>query len=183
VEIRALNILTQEVEAQRYDLVSCRALLMNVPQPEVALAHMAAVRPGGWLYCEEFDLRTLSAVDAAYPGAATFDRTMQRCWDALHATGRVEPALGRRVLALVERLGFVHTGATGEVLLGRGGSHPLGRFWSLTFHVPGMESLVEQGVVTREAFEQMRTLFDDAAFTFVSPTQFRVWGQRPPGRA
>src|SRR4051812_41520092 len=38
VEIRALNILTEEVEGQQYDLVSCRALLMNVPQPEVALA-------------------------------------------------------------------------------------------------------------------------------------------------
>jgi len=182
VEIRALNILTQEMEVQQYDLVYCRALLMNVPQPEVALAHMAAaVRPGGWLYCEEFDLRTLSAVDPAYPGAATFDRTIQTCWDALYTTGRVEPALGRRVLALVEQLGYVHTGAAGEVMLGRGGSHPLGRFWSLTLRVPGMESLVEQGVVAREAFEQMRTLFDDAAFAFVSPIQFRVWGQRPDG--
>src|SRR5262249_9394035 len=116
---------------------------------------------------------------AVYPGAVLFDRTIQTCWDALYATGRVEPALGRRVLTLVERLGFVHTGATGEVMLGRGGNHPLGRFWSLTFQVPGMESLVEQGVVVREAFEQMRRLFDDAAFAFVSPIQFRVWGQRP----
>jgi len=180
VEIRTLNILTQAVEVQQYDLVYCRALLMNVPQPAVALAHMAAaVRPGGWLYLEEFDLRTLSAVDAAYPGAALFDWTIQTCWDALHAAGRLQPAFARRVLGLVEQLGFVHTGAIGEVLLGRGGSHPLGRFWSLTFRVPGIESLVEQGVVSREAFEQMRQLFDEAAFAFVSSIQFRVWGQRP----
>src|SRR5262249_62061152 len=81
VEIRTLNILTQAAEVQQYDLVYCRALLMNVPQPVVALAHLAAaVRPGGWLYLEEFDLRTLSAVDATYPGAALFDRTIQTCW-------------------------------------------------------------------------------------------------------
>jgi hypothetical protein len=120
-------------------------------------------------------------VDAAYLGAATFDWTIQTCWDALRLAGRGEPAFGRRALGLVERLGFVRTGATGEVFLGRSSSHPLGRFWSLTFRVPGMESLVEQGVVSREAFEQMRTLFDDAAFAFVSPIQFRVWGQRPSG--
>ena len=89
--------------------------------------------------------------------------------------------IGRRALALVEQLGFAHTGVTGEVLLGRGGDHPLGRFWSLTCRVPGMEALVEQGVVSRVAFEQIRTLFDDAAFAFVSPIQFSVWGQRPAG--
>jgi 2-polyprenyl-3-methyl-5-hydroxy-6-metoxy-1,4-benzoquinol methylase len=38
VEIRTVNILTQAVEVQQYDLVYCRALLMNVPQPAVALA-------------------------------------------------------------------------------------------------------------------------------------------------
>jgi 2-polyprenyl-3-methyl-5-hydroxy-6-metoxy-1,4-benzoquinol methylase len=180
VEIRTLNILTQEVEVQQYDLVACRALLMNVPQPEVALAHMAAaVRPGGWLYIEEFDGRPLSAVDAAYPGAATFDQTIQTCVDALQAAGRLQPIFARRVLALVEQLGFVDTGAIGEVMLGRGGSHPLGRHWSLTFRVPGVERLVEQGVVSREAMEQMRALLDDAGFTFMSTTRFRVWGQRP----
>ena len=182
VEIRTLNILAQEVEVQQYDLVSCRALLMNVPQPEVALAHMAAaVRPGGWLYIEEFDGRPFSAVDAAYPGAATFDQTVQACCDALHAAGRMQPTFARRVLALVEQLGFVHTGAIGDVMLGRGGSHPLGRLWSLTFRVPGVERLIEQGVVSREALEQMRALFDDAAFTFMSTIRFRVWGQWPSG--
>jgi hypothetical protein len=42
-----------------------------------------------------------------------------------------------------------------------------------------MESLVEQGVVSREAFEQMRTLFDDVAFAFVTPSSFVSGGNGP----
>jgi hypothetical protein len=60
-----------------------------------------------------------------------------------------------------------------------GGNHPLGQFWSLSFRVPGVEALVERGVVAREAFDHMCTFFEDAACSFVGPIQFSVWGQRP----
>ena len=91
----------------------------------------------------------------------------------------MEPTFGRRPLALVTGLGFAHIGAAGEVLLGRGGDHPLGRHWHLKRQVPRMAALVAQGVVRREAFDRMRALFADAAFAFVGPIQFGVWGRRP----
>jgi hypothetical protein len=42
-----------------------------------------------------------------------------------------------------------------------------------------MPALVVHGVALPVEFEQMRTLFDGAAFAFVGPIQFGLWGRRP----
>ena len=180
VEVREHNILTQDLEAAQYDLVHCRALLMHLPQPAVALERMAAaVRPGGWLCLGEPDFTPFGAVDTQEPGALAFNQTFHACFDALRAAGSMDSAFGRRLLGLVERLGFANVGAAGEVILGKGGRHPLGRFWSLSLRVPGVVALVERGVVARETFDHMCACLDDPAFGFVGPIQFSVWGQRP----
>lgn len=165
---------------EQYDLVHCRALLANLPQPTVALERMAAaVRPGRWLCLEEYDFSPFGAIDPQYPGAAAFNQTFHACLDALRAAGSFDSTFGRRLLTLVEDLGFTHIGAAGEVFLGKGGSHPLGRFWRLSLRVPGVEVLVERGVVTREAFDHMCAFLDAPGFGLVGPIQFGVWGQRP----
>ena len=180
VQVREHNILTQDLESERYDLVLCRSLLMHLPQAEVALGRMAAaVRPGGWLLIEDFDFSTFGAVDAQYPGAAAFDRSFHAFVDALRSAEIVDLKFGRRILALVKGLGFAHIGAAGEVVLGRGGDDPLGRSWSLSLGAPHMEGLVENGAVTREELDSMRALFEDAAFDFIGPIGFGVWGCRP----
>ncbi len=181
VEVREHNILTQDLEPGWYDLVFCRALLLHLPQPELALGRMAAaVRPGGWLLIEDYDFSYFGAVDAQYPGAAGFDRSLRAYFDALHAAGTMDCYFGRRMLALVKGLGFARMGVSGELLFGRGGDDPLGRFWSLTLGVPGMEALVEHGAVTREEFDSMRAFFEDPEFAIVGPLGFGAWGCRPP---
>jgi SAM-dependent methyltransferase len=184
VEVREHNILTQDLEAEQYDLVHCRALLMHLPQPAVALERMAAaVRPGGWLCVEEHDFSASGTVDTQYPGASAFNQTLHACLNALRAAGSMDSAFGRRLLGLVERLGFANVGAAGEVVLGRGGNHPLGRFWSLSFQLPGVEALVERGVVAREELDHLCAFLEDATCSLVGPIQFSVWGQRPSSGA
>lgn len=184
VEVREHNIVTQDLEAARYDLVHCRALLMNLPQPELALEHMAAaVRPGGWLCIEEGDFSSFGAADAEYPGGAAFNRTSHACFDALHTAGSLDTTFGRRTLALIEGLGFASTGAVGGVILGKGGDHPVGRFYNQTFQTPGFEALVDRGVVTREAFDHMCALLEDSAFGLVGPIVFSAWGRRSSRRS
>jgi SAM-dependent methyltransferase len=95
VEVREYNILTQDLEAEHYDLVHCRALLMHLPQPVVALERMAAaVRPGGWLCLEEYDFSMFGAVDPQYPGAAAFHWTFHAFLDALRTAGGGEARSG-----------------------------------------------------------------------------------------
>ena len=181
VEVREHNILTQDLEPEYYDLVLCRALLLHLPLPELALGRMAAaVRPGGWLLIEEFDFSYFGAVDAQYPGAAAFDRTIHAYFDALTAAGVMDCYFGRRMLALFKGLGFAGMGVAGDVYFGRGGHDPLGRFWSLTFGVPGMDSVVENGAVAREEFDSTCALFEDAEFEIVSALDIGAWGCRPP---
>jgi SAM-dependent methyltransferase len=180
VQVREHNILTQDLDRERYDLVLCRALLMHLSEPELALGRMAAaVRPGGWLFIEEFDFSSFCAVDFQYPGAEVFERTTRAFWEALSTAGNLDCYFGRRIPAILDGLSFVNTGTAGQVLIGRGGDHPLGKFWSLTFQLPGFEALVERGITTREEFDRTRSLFEDASFRFVATIQFGAWGRRP----
>lgn len=56
VQVRALDIREEGLEAQAYDLVHCRMLLMHLADPSAALARLAdALRPGGLLLAEEGD--------------------------------------------------------------------------------------------------------------------------------
>ena len=56
VEVRALDIREDEVEAEAFDLVHCRALLMHLPdQAETLTKLAAALRPEGLLLAEEPD--------------------------------------------------------------------------------------------------------------------------------
>jgi SAM-dependent methyltransferase len=56
VDVRRLDIRHDDLEADTYDLVHSRALLMHVPDPIAALARMvAALRPGGRFLFEEGD--------------------------------------------------------------------------------------------------------------------------------
>src|SRR5260370_20544680 len=50
VEVRQHDIRTDPLEPDTYDLAHCRALLMHLPEPHLAVRHMvAALRIGGWL--------------------------------------------------------------------------------------------------------------------------------------
>jgi 2-polyprenyl-3-methyl-5-hydroxy-6-metoxy-1,4-benzoquinol methylase len=53
LEVRSLDITTDELEVDSFDLVHCRALLMHLRSPSDALRKtVSAMRPGGWLVVE-----------------------------------------------------------------------------------------------------------------------------------
>jgi SAM-dependent methyltransferase len=59
IEVRRFNITQDDPEADTYDLVHCRWLLMHLDDPAAALQRMVrALRPGGWLLVEEVDGRS-----------------------------------------------------------------------------------------------------------------------------
>ena len=106
VVVREQDILADELEPGRYDVAYCRALLVNVPEPAEALRRIAsAVRPGGWLCVEEYDLTSFAAMDSDDPSADHFRATLQACTNALRASGSLDSTFGRRTVALVEELG------------------------------------------------------------------------------
>ena len=79
VDVRRVDIRHDDLEAETYDLVHCRALLMHLPDPTAALARMvAALRPGGLLLVEEGDYGLWS-----YSGPADAPRLNKLVTDAL----------------------------------------------------------------------------------------------------
>jgi 2-polyprenyl-3-methyl-5-hydroxy-6-metoxy-1,4-benzoquinol methylase len=179
LKVRSHNILIDALEPAHYDLVHCRALLMHLPQPLVALERMAAaVRPGGWLFIEEFDSLSFGAVEAESATAQAFNRTMQVIIGSLRAARVMDMLIGRRLRTLVEGLGFVALQNEGTTWVNRGGE-PRTRFHQM--NLPLLRPLVAAGKLTDDDLALMDRQYADPAFTFVDFTLFGVWGQRVAG--
>jgi SAM-dependent methyltransferase len=67
VEVRRHDVAADDVPGPGFDLVHARLVLTHVPERHEAMRRMvAALRPGGWLLVEDFDveLQPLACVDA-----------------------------------------------------------------------------------------------------------------------
>jgi SAM-dependent methyltransferase len=177
LEVRRHDILEDELEAAHYDLVHCRCVLQHLPDPLRALRRMVdAVRPGGWLFVEEIDSGSVGATDPGHPRAAEFDRTTRPLWGNRQATGPIDTTFGRRLPALVERVGIRELGHDGGTLIGRGGG-PTARFGRMS------EALlrgrfVAAGLLTEADFDERDRAYDDPSFWFTTFTFFGAWGRR-----
>jgi SAM-dependent methyltransferase len=178
VDVREHNLLAQDFESRTYNLVHCRALLVHLPEPERALARMAAaVRPGGCLLIEEADFSMFLSADARYAGAEQFNQTIRTVFDATKAAGIWDSYLGHRTPLLIDRLGFANAGYDCLPFVARGGDHPGGRFWSPTFRLSG-PSLVASGAVAQTDLDRVLACFEDSSFHFVGGVLFGAWGRR-----
>jgi SAM-dependent methyltransferase len=177
LEVRRHDILSDELESDRYDLVHCRTLLMHLPDPAAALARMAAaVRPGGWLAIEEGDMTSFAAAEAGHARAASFDRISRAITTAMHASGAMDCYFGRRVRALVERPGWTDVGHDGAVFVHRGGE-PGARFFQASTRLVADKLLASRVLSAADRDENMAA-YDDATFSFAGMTLFGAWARR-----
>lgn len=90
------------LDAEGFDLVFCRFVLMHLQRPKEALLEMRSLlRPGGILAVEDGDFTALFC----HPPLAAFDR----CMELYRAAGERHGAdfeIGRRLYALVRAVGF-----------------------------------------------------------------------------
>jgi SAM-dependent methyltransferase len=178
LEVRRHHIVEEELEAAHYDLVHCRALLMHLPDPVVALQRLAnAVRPGGWLLVEEADgFASFGAADPRHARTAEFDRCTRALWAAVKSSGTMDVDLGRRLPGLLDRLDFRDLGHEGVVVAARGGD-PMAQFASMCDELL-RERMVAAGALTPADFDEMGRAYDDRSFWFVGFTLFGAWGRR-----
>jgi SAM-dependent methyltransferase len=68
IEVRRHDIARDPLPGPAFDLVHARLILVHLPERELAFARMAeALKPGGWLVCEEFDSLSMPADPALHP--------------------------------------------------------------------------------------------------------------------
>ncbi|WP_394842051.1 methyltransferase domain-containing protein [Pendulispora brunnea] len=178
VEVRRHDILTDPLETDAFDLVHARALLMNLPDPQLALRRLAAaVKPGGILFVEDADWSSLSSLDPTIE--SEFHRLSHAGFQALRAARISDGYFGRRLLGLVESIGFEHVEGDGIVRMGRGGADPWGQFQSMNLQLPIATSLVSKGIMTQADLDWLRATYANPEFSFLGFTLFGAWARKP----
>jgi SAM-dependent methyltransferase len=180
LEVRQHDILTDDLEKNSFDLVHCRLLLMHLSEPETALKRMAeAVRPGGWLLIEEQDYGSTLSLDVTDQStkASTWVEGVRAMMDFLLKRGFGDGFFGRRVRALIERLGFVDVDQDGWTRISRGGDD-IARERAAAWQT-AMNLRMSAGDITQEEAMRVIRLFSDPTFSYLEYTIFSAWGRKP----
>jgi len=176
LEVRRHDILAEGLEADFYDLVHCRLLLVNVGNVELALKRMVqALRPGGWLVVEEPGESRLPAVGESNPRVAEFNGLFELFLKSLQErTKAVELNLYRRLPGLLEAAGLVEIGGELTSLLEgeRGRAALLGTLQAVS------PLLVDTPFVTEGRIDRLIELASDRALLTIGGSTLSLWGRR-----
>jgi SAM-dependent methyltransferase len=172
VQVRQHDILADPLPEGTFDLAHARLVLEHLPDPDLALDRMIrAIKPGGWLMVEDFEVRSSGPDDPDEPISRALAAMRQVAAEA-GAHSCLGLSLGRRLRAR----GLAHVGHEGRVQLCRGNS-AAARLISLNFQQL-REAILAAGLPAAE-FEAALSRLDDEDFEWRSPTLWTAWGQRP----
>jgi SAM-dependent methyltransferase len=174
VEVRAHDLLRDELPQDAFDLVHARLLLMHLPARVEALGRLAAAtRPGGWVAAIDPDFTTVELT----PTNLIWERTWSAFLDALVAGGW-DPRYGRRLRGDLRAVGLIDVHADRVATRGPGGSLIL-RLLSLTLERL-RERMLALGAGSDE-IDQARRMLEDPASTVSSQTAWVAQGRRAGG--
>jgi ubiquinone/menaquinone biosynthesis C-methylase UbiE len=150
-----------------FDLVHCRTLLVNVPQPSAVVAEMVRLaKPGRWVAAMEPD----TEYAMCYPPCAEFDRLGQIFQVAFSRNG-ADPWIGRRVPELFRgaRLADVQAEARPQMY-----DHDHSRRTIRLDLVRSMRpQIVEMGVATGDELDELDAV---ARAHLAEPTTLAMFG-------
>jgi SAM-dependent methyltransferase len=176
IEVREQDLMTADL-GDDFDLVHCRLVLVHLPAKEEALRRLYdAVRPGGWLVCEESDSLyalvenppTWPAVDpgTSFPGPA-----LTRVWNE---TG-FDPFWGRNLLRNFCELGLETIGGEVRCPLLDGASSELQLLMLQRFR----EQILERGYATEPEYDAWEAATQHPGWKAFLWFLASVWGQKP----
>ena len=158
-----------------FDLVHARLILVHLPERELALAKMVrALKPGGWLVCEEFDSLSMPADPALHPEecALKAQAALQRVMAARGANTRY----GRDLAARMRANGLVDIRAVGRMAMWQGGSAGA-RLFRANFEQL-REELLRVALLTQAELDDDLARLDDPRTLYPSPVMWTVCGRR-----
>jgi SAM-dependent methyltransferase len=112
LEVRHHNVADDPVEESGYDLIHARLVLEHLPQRDAIAARLVqALRPGGWLVLEDYDIR---AIGVTVPECAPWTVVHRAAVGVLRDQGS-DPMFGSRLLPLLQSIGLVDVRAEGTL--------------------------------------------------------------------
>ena len=113
VEIRQVDIRTDQLPEREFDLVHARLVLEHLTERRQILDRLAAaLRPGGWMVIEDYDWTGLGFED----DDPRFDRVAEAIIRFMQQAG-FEPRYGRRVVADMAAAGLTDVRGEGRTLI------------------------------------------------------------------
>lgn len=178
IEVRLHDITSDPLPERAFDLIHTRMVLMHLPPRDRVLSRLLrALKPGGWLVCEEFDRTSVPPDPAVSPGEIAL-KTHQ-AMGRLHHDQGVAPHYGRLLLGRLRGLGLIGLGAEARLVMVQSGS------WSATLLRASYErrrrAMIDAGYVTEEEFDADLARMEAADFRMPSPLMWSAWGRRPEG--
>ncbi|MCC5832842.1 MAG: methyltransferase domain-containing protein [Chlamydiales bacterium] len=163
-EVRKLDITSDELEAEAYDLIHCRSLLIHIGDPAMAIKRMVrALRPGGRLLLEEGC--GYARANPSHSRADFFDEINQRFRKGIEKLIGVKGNFGLRLPSLLEDTGLHHIG--GE-MIGHFhmGSTDLSPFITLAKVV--RTPLINAGILTEAELDECIALYQNPSFSYAA---------------
>ena len=173
------DIVTDPLPEGAFDLVHARLVLMHLEQREDVLARVVkALKPGGWLLDEEFDVVSLRANPELSPGEELLN-TETAFYRVLNQRG-VDLSFGRILFGRLRALGLTHVSAEGRLSMwtdrSAGAALLRSNFEQLR------EAMIQSGYITSRELAHDIARLDDPNFVTPSPTLWAVQGRRPHSR-
>ena len=177
LEVRRMDITQAEFEADSFDLIHARYVLLHIHEYKKALSNMIhALKPGGWLVLEEPDFATgmLASGDAADWQA------VNRVNDAIlrmYSSMGIDPYMGRKLPALFQELNLNRITVETEVPLANGGSGIAKIMQMSVEHLT--QRLIDTGIPSQDDINRYIRLADVPTAWAMYYATVAVWGQKP----
>jgi SAM-dependent methyltransferase len=177
VEVRRHDVAADEPPAGGFDLVHARLVLVHVPERDEALRRMAsAVRPGGWLLLEDFDvtLQPLACPDPRTADDERANRIRLGLVDLLSRRG-ADLRYGRTLPSRLREVGLARVGADAyfPVSLAAAGALEIANVTQVR------DGLVAGGHATAEEVDAHLAAVAAGRIEVVTPPLVSAWGRRP----
>ncbi|MEV7021959.1 methyltransferase domain-containing protein [Kitasatospora sp. NPDC093558] len=175
LDVRCMDVTSEEFPANSFDLIHARAVFMHLPNREEILRRaLNWLAPGGWLVIE--DVYFLPAEDSPYPHW----RAANGAWTTALAAQGIDLAWARRIPAALTAAGCesVDVAVTPGGLGVTGDQDELLRIRL----VQSEERLVGAGLVTSEQLDGARLVLESHPAPDVSTLVYSGWGQKPAAR-
>lgn len=171
------DVATDEPPDPGFDLVHARLVLVHVPQRDEALRRMvAALRPGGWLLIEDFDvkLQPLACVDARREAEHRANRVRAGFRKLLAARG-VDLAYGRALPRLLRAAGLTDLAADAFA--------PVALPAAAALEIANVRqveaALIRQAGVSADEIDAHLRAVATGQLDIATPLLVSAWGRRP----
>ena len=176
VDVRRHDIAADELPTGRFDLVHARLVLTHVPQRSRALRRMAtALRPGGWLLIEDFDvaLQPLACPDPRNDDEIRANRIRRGFIDLL-VRRETDVRYGRTLPTQLREAGLVDVVADAYFPLAHSATARL----EAANVIQVRDELVASGLATAEELDAHLAAVASGHLDLAVPPLVSAWGRR-----